>query len=71
MSNVITILAVLLVGRGVVQTFTKDLWWAWVRYQYGMVGLTATRTGAWERWTTLSGAILMLAGIAVYVFVPR
>ena len=31
MSSVITILAVLLVGRGVVQTFTKDLWWAWVR----------------------------------------
>ena len=71
MSGVISILAVLLVARGVLQTFTKDLWWTWVRFQYSMVGLTATRTAAWERWTTLSGAILLLVGIVVYVFVPR
>ena len=71
MSSIITILAVLLVGRGVVQTFTKDLWWAWVRFQYDMVGLKPTRTAAWERWTTLSGAIWLLMGIGLYVFVPR
>ena len=34
MPDVITIVAVLLVARGVLQTFTKELWWAWVHYQY-------------------------------------
>ena len=71
MSGAITILAVLLVGLGAVQTFTRDLWWVWVRFKYRMVGLTATRTMAWERWTTLSGGILLLLGILIYVFVPR
>jgi hypothetical protein len=71
MPDVITIVAVLLVARGVLQRFTKELWWAWVHYQYGMVGLTATRTAAWDRWTTRSGMIWLLAGIVVYVVVPR
>jgi hypothetical protein len=69
--DIITIIAVLLVAHGVLQTFTKELWWAWIRYHYGMVGLTATRTAAWNRWTTWSGVIWLLAGVAVYVVVPR
>ncbi len=71
MEIVITILAVLLVSRGVVQLFVNDLWWTVVRFHYTMVGLHPARTAAWERWTTLSGSILLVVGIIVYVFVPR
>jgi hypothetical protein len=71
MDILITILAILLVSRGVVQVFVKDLWWTVVRFQYTMVGLHPTRTAAWERWTTLSGSILLVVGIMLYIFVPR
>ena len=71
MPDFVTLIAVFLVSRGVVQTFTKDLWWTVVRYQYQMVGLTATRTAAWDRWSTRSGLFWLLCGIAIFIFVPR
>jgi hypothetical protein len=71
MSIGITGLAILLICRGVAQTFTKDMWWSWVRFRYSIVGLKPTRTKAWENWTTVSGVIMLLAGIGLYVIVPR
>lgn len=71
MEIVITVLAILLVSRGVVQVFVQDLWWTVVRFRYMSVGLHPTRTAAWERWTTLTGSLLLILGVMLYVFVPR
>jgi hypothetical protein len=67
----ITILAIVLVSRGVLQTFMQDLWWRVVYFRYVSVGLTPTRTAAWARWSTIAGCFWLFAGVIVYVFVPR
>ena len=67
----ITILAILFVSRGVLQTLMQDLWWRLVHFRYTLVGLTPTRTAAWGRWNAISGCLWLCAGVALYVFVPR
>ncbi len=40
----VLVAAVVLVGIGVLNTFGKEVLWAWVRFRFAMVGLTPHRT---------------------------
>ena len=62
--------AVILIGAGALHVWAKDVLWRWTQFRYRMVGLVATRTAMWDRWTTTSGLMLIALGVAVFVFSP-
>jgi hypothetical protein len=66
----VLVAAVALVGLGVLHTFGKELLWGWVRFRFSMVGLTPHRTARWDHWTTFTGVVCLIAGVALFIFVP-